>query len=68
MKPLAVAEHDFRVVQIAAPLRHSVTESIRNAITLGRFKAGERLPERDLCEMTGVSRTLVREALRQLES
>lgn len=68
MKPISVAEHDFRVVRIAAPLRHSVTESIRNAITLGRFKAGERLPERDLCEMTGVSRTLVREALRQLES
>lgn len=61
-------ERDFRVVRIAAPLRHSVTESIRNAIAAGRFKAGERLPERELCEMTGVSRTLVREALRQLES
>ncbi|MEX2632227.1 MAG: GntR family transcriptional regulator [Tistlia sp.] len=61
-------EHDFRVNRIAAPLRHSVIESIRNAIAVGRFKAGERLPERQLCEMTGVSRTLVREALRQLES
>lgn len=60
--------HDFRVHRIAAPLRHSVTESIRSAIAAGLFKAGERLPERDLCEMTGVSRTLVREALRQLES
>lgn len=60
--------HDFRVHRIAAPLRHSVTESIRNAIAAGVFKAGARLPERDLCEMTGVSRTLVREALRQLES
>lgn len=59
---------DFRVERIAAPLRHSVTESIRNAIAIGHFKAGERLPERGLCEMTGVSRTLVREALRQLES
>ncbi len=49
-------------------LRRSVTESIRNAIAAGVFKAGARLPERDLCEMTGVSRTLVREALRQLES
>jgi len=60
--------YDFRVHRIAAPLRHSVTESIRSAIAAGLFKAGERLPERDLCEMTGVSRTLVREALRQLES
>jgi DNA-binding GntR family transcriptional regulator len=60
--------HDFRVHRIAAPLRHSVTESIRSAIAAGLFKAGERLPERDLCELTGVSRTLVREALRQLES
>jgi DNA-binding GntR family transcriptional regulator len=58
----------FRVHRVAAPLRHSVTESIRNAIAAGVFKAGARLPERDLCAMTGVSRTLVREALRQLES
>jgi DNA-binding GntR family transcriptional regulator len=58
----------YRVDKIAAPLRHSVTESIRNAIAAGHFKAGERLPERELCELTGVSRTLVREALRQLES
>jgi DNA-binding GntR family transcriptional regulator len=60
--------YDFRVHRIAAPLRHSVIESIRSAIAAGLFKAGDRLPERDLCEMTGVSRTLVREALRQLES
>jgi DNA-binding GntR family transcriptional regulator len=65
MESTATAERDLRVVRIAAPLRHSVTESIRNAITVGRFKAGERLPERHLCEMTGVSRTLVREALRE---
>lgn len=64
----AFPPHQFRVARVAAPLRHSVTESIRYAIAVGRFEAGERLPERDLCEMTGVSRTLVREALRQLES
>lgn len=62
------APRSFRVEKVAAPLRHSVTDSIRNAIALGYFKAGDRLPERTLCEMTGVSRTLVREALRQLES
>ena len=61
-------EGRFRVTRIAAPLRHSVVESIRDAIASGRFSADERLPERELCEMIGVSRTLVREALRQLES
>ncbi|MCO5070013.1 MAG: GntR family transcriptional regulator [Rhizobiaceae bacterium] len=59
---------DLKVERHAAPLRHGVTDSIRNAIALGHFKPGERLPERVLCETTGVSRTLVREALRQLES
>jgi DNA-binding GntR family transcriptional regulator len=58
----------FRVDRPAATLRHSVIESIRQAIATGHFSAGDRMPERDLCEMTGVSRTLVREALRQLES
>jgi DNA-binding GntR family transcriptional regulator len=59
---------DFSVHRIAAPLRHSVTERIRDAILAGRFKAGDRMPERELCEMIGVSRTLIREALRQVES
>jgi DNA-binding GntR family transcriptional regulator len=68
MNEVVLPDPDFRVERVAAPLRHSVTESIRYAIALGRFKAGERLPERELCEMTGVSRTLIREALRQLES
>jgi DNA-binding GntR family transcriptional regulator len=63
-----VLGRDFRVRQMAAPLRHTVTENIRTAIAVGRFKAGERLPEREVCEMLGVSRTLVREAFRQLES
>jgi DNA-binding GntR family transcriptional regulator len=67
MKP-EEADGDFKVHRVAAVLRHSVTESIRNAILAGRFQPGDRLPERELCEMTGVSRTLVREALRQLET
>lgn len=58
----------FLVEKIAAPLRQQVTESIRNAIAVGHFSPGQRLRERDLCEMTGVSRTLVRESLRQLET
>jgi DNA-binding GntR family transcriptional regulator len=62
------AKHDMKAERVAAPLRQVVTENIRNAIALGHFVGGQRLPERELCELTGVSRTLVREALRQLES
>lgn len=62
------ADDSYRVARVAAPLRQSVIASLRSAIAAGRFKAGERLTERDVCEMTGVSRTLVREAFRQLES
>lgn len=58
----------LRVEKMAAPLRQRVVDNLRNAITSGRFKAGDRLVERELCEAVGVSRTLVREALRQLEA
>lgn len=58
----------MRVVRVAAPLRQQVLEKIRDAIAVGQFAAGSRLVERELCEITGVSRTLIRESLRQLES
>lgn len=52
----------------AAPVREEVTRRLREAIVSGQLKPGERLRERDLVEWTNVSRTSVREALRQLES
>ena len=62
-------EHStMRVVRVAAPLRQQVLEKIRAAIAVGQLAPGNRLVERELCETTGVSRTLIREALRQLES
>lgn len=64
----SVLDQEFKVARVAAPLRQSVIASIRNSIAVGRFKSGDRLIERDLCEMTGVSRTVVREVIRQLES
>ena len=45
-----------------------VEGKLRSAILSGRFKAGQRLVERELCELLGVGRTSVREALRQLEA
>lgn len=41
---------------------------IRGAIMDGTFPAGSRLKERELCELTEVSRTSVREAVRILEA
>lgn len=49
------------------PLRELVCEKIRQAITTGIFRPGERLMEIQLAEEMGVSRTPVREAIRKLE-
>lgn len=46
-----------------------IAEQIREAITSGRYKPGDRLPsERDMAQIFGVSRQGVREAVRGLES
>ncbi|HEY2458651.1 MAG TPA: GntR family transcriptional regulator [Candidatus Acidoferrum sp.] len=52
----------------AAPLRQQVLDELRQSIIAGRLNPGERLIERELISMMGVSRTVIREALRQLES
>jgi len=49
-------------------LRRQVENALREAIMTGRFHPGQRLIERELCETLGVSRTSIREALRQLEA
>lgn len=49
------------------PLRDVVFNNIRDAITSGELKPGERLLEKQLSEKIGVSRTPIREALRKLE-
>jgi GntR family transcriptional regulator, trigonelline degradation regulator len=57
-----------RINSIAAPLRKQVIELLREAIVSQEFEPGQRLLERDLCTRFGVSRTVVREALRHLEA
>jgi DNA-binding GntR family transcriptional regulator len=52
----------------AAPLRQQVLEALRRAIVSGRLAPKQRLTERSLMEMLGVSRTVIREALRQIEA
>ncbi len=68
MSTLENAGLDFPVVKKrAAPLRRDVVDALRKAIIEGRLAPGARLTERELIDMTGVSRTVIREALRQLE-
>jgi GntR family transcriptional regulator, trigonelline degradation regulator len=57
---------NMKVVRVVAPIRQQVTDQIRDAIVQARFRPGQRLVERDLSELTGVSRPTVREALQQL--
>jgi len=58
----------LRIESVAAPVREQVIAKIRQAILSSEFAPGDRLVERELVAATGVSRTSVREALRQLES
>lgn len=51
-----------------APLREQVMEALRTAILDFRLLPGQRLVERELIEGLGVSRTTIREALRDLAS
>lgn len=57
-----------RIQRSAAPLRRQVAEQLRDAIISGRLQPGARLIERELIALMGVSRTVIRETLRQLES
>jgi len=58
---------DMRIVSESSPTRRLVIQRLTDAIVEGRFPPGERLIERELCAMLGVSRTTLREALRELE-
>ncbi|BFM49724.1 GntR family transcriptional regulator [Marinomonas sp. THO17] len=49
-------------------LKESALMTLRDAITSNTLKPGTRLVERTLCETMGVSRTVVRECIRHLES
>ncbi|HEY1720398.1 MAG TPA: GntR family transcriptional regulator [Magnetospirillaceae bacterium] len=56
------------VGRVAAPLREQVISALRQAVIQYELKPGQRLIERELIEQLGVSRTTIREALRQLAS
>ena len=63
-----IDDYDLRVDNRPKTLRELTLEKLRGAIITGRFQPGERLVERSLCDRLGVSRSVVREVVRYLES
>ncbi|MEJ1979135.1 MAG: GntR family transcriptional regulator [Acetobacteraceae bacterium] len=63
-----MTDQPLRIERVTTTLRNQVVERLRWAICEQQFPPGARLIERQLCEMLGVSRTLIREALRELEA
>lgn len=59
---------DLRIKRTTQTLRELALDMMREAILDLRFKPGERLIERKLVSDLGVSRTVVREVLRHLDS
>jgi DNA-binding GntR family transcriptional regulator len=57
---------ELRVKRVPAPIRSQVIDNLRQAILDRRLAPGEHLIERELVESMGVSRTSIREALREL--
>lgn len=55
-------------ISVAPSLREQIATKLREAIAEGDFRPGTRLVERELCDMFGVSRTSLREAIRELEA
>jgi len=64
----ATQTSSIKVDRSTKTLRELTLESMRGAIFSGHFKPGERLVERNLCEQLDVSRSVVREVLRHLET
>jgi len=57
-----------RHVQKPKPLHQQVIDNLRDMIIESEIAPGSRVPERELCEMFGISRTPFREAMKVLES
>ncbi|HEY0247513.1 MAG TPA: GntR family transcriptional regulator [Gryllotalpicola sp.] len=56
------------IQRAAAPLRAQAVDYLRTAIVTGLYEPGTRLLEKRLVDELGVSRTVIRESLRQLET
>lgn len=68
MRDLDALGDSLTVVRSTPTLRMQALEKLRKAIIGGDLAPGARLVERKLCDVLDVSRTVVREILRQLEA
>lgn len=60
---------DIQKISRSKSLSAEVTEQLHELITSGQVAVGEKLPsEHKLCDLFGVSRTVIREAISQLKS
>jgi DNA-binding GntR family transcriptional regulator len=70
-EPMTTREVAIESLRIDSPpvtLRELALERIREAIVAGTFEPGTRLVERTLCDQLGVSRSVIREVIRHLET
>ena len=70
-EPMTTREVAIESLKIDSPpvtLREMALERIREAIVAGTFEPGTRLVERTLCDQLGVSRSVIREVIRHLET
>lgn len=58
----------IRFERVDVSLKKQVIDGMRQAVVDGSFAPGQKLVERELCEIFDVSRPLMREALQQLEA
>jgi DNA-binding GntR family transcriptional regulator len=66
--PVDKPDLDLLIERSSESVPQKVVRVIREAIVDGRLPAGRRLTERELMELTGVSRTSIREAVRHLQN
>jgi DNA-binding GntR family transcriptional regulator len=59
---------DLRIETPPTTLREIALDRVRRAIIAGLFEPGQRMVERTLCDQLGVSRSVIREVIRHLES
>jgi len=58
----------MRRPKVAAPLRQEVAQELKTVLADMVYPPGSRLLERELCERYNVSRTIIREVLREFEA